>query len=208
MHTRRLFSGLALATTLGVAQAGVVYTFDSTDQGWTVEDGGLLSHQSSGGNGGGFLQAVDNTAGELRFAAPASALGDWSGLLGSSIGFDARNIDGGAPDWGGFGTVRLISGATALSLDGVAGSEPPADGAWHRYSVPLTTALWGDDLVDVLANLTGFTIQGEFHNGISETVGFDNIRIGDVRSVPEPASGAFLALALAGIALQRRSRRG
>jgi hypothetical protein len=203
----RLIAGLVLTAAVGAAQAGVVYTFDSNAQGWTIEDGGTLSHQPSGGNGGGFLQVADSTAGELRFAAPASALGDWSALLGSSIGFDALNIDGGAPDWAGFGTIRLISGATVLTLDGVLGDEPPSDRAWHRYSVPLTTALWGDGLVDVLADLTGFTIQGEFHNGVSETVGFDNIRIGDIGTVPEPASTALAGLALVAAGTVRRLRR-
>lgn len=207
MLKMRMIVALALAATMGAAQAGVIYTFDSDAQGWTVEDGGTLSHQASGGNGGGFLQVADSTAGELRFAAPASALGDWSTLLGSSIGFDALNIDGGAPDWGGFGTIRLISGATVLSLDGVLGAEPPADRSWHRYSVPLTTALWGDGLADVLADLTGFTIQGEFHNGVSETVGFDNIRIGEIGTVPEPQSSALAGLALVVAGTLRRLRR-
>lgn len=189
MTIRAFLAVTAAATVAASAQAQVLFDFNTDAQGWTASNGGLLAHVASGGNGGGFLSILDVSSDDFLAVAPAAALGARSSWLGGVLSFDARNLNNDAPDWGDFGRVTLTSGGTALTLDVVADNQPPADGQWHRYSVALTESVWGAALPGVLANLTGLSIKGEFHNGVSEQVGLDNIAIS---AVPETAQWALL----------------
>jgi hypothetical protein len=202
-----IFSLLACAAAMlsPAARADLHYSFDTDAQGWTVFDGGDLSHQAAGGNPGGFLQIADSSSGDFRLVAPASALGNWAAYLGGTLSFDARNIDGEAPDWPEFGQITLGSGSTVLVVDGVAGDAPPADGQWHHYSTQLSTAVFGADLPSVLASLDTLYIKAEFHNGVSEVAGIDNIRI---TAVPEPGTAALLLSGLVAVATLARRRPG
>lgn len=186
----RLAAAAALSVGMLSAQAAS-FGFDTGDQGWTAALGGGLTWTATGGNGGGYLQVADTSNDDFVIVAPASALGNWSALLGGTIGFDARNINSDAADWPTFGEVTL----NGVTIDLIAAGSPPPDGLWHHYEVPLTTAVWGAGLPALLANVTSLTIRGEFHNGVSEVVGFDNITISAVPELPVPA------LMLAGLAM-------
>jgi hypothetical protein len=170
------------------------FGFDTDAQGWTASSGASLTHQASGGNPGGFLELLDTTDDDFLLLAPTAVLGDWSAYLGGSLSFDARNINGDTPDWPHFGSLRLSSGSNVLEMDLVAAGEPPMDGAWHRYSISLSEAIWGPNLALVLADLDGLSLKGEFHDGVSEILGIDNLSINAV--VPEPAAWWMLALGL------------
>lgn len=187
------------------AQANQHYSFTSDAQGWTAVSGGAVNWMSSGGNSGGFLQITDVSNDDFLAAAPAAALGDWSAYLGGTLSFDARNVNGESADWPTFGLVTLGSGQTNLTLDLIAFNQPPADGLWHHYEVPLTVAAWGAQLPAVLSNITGASIGGEFHAGVTEVVGFDNISI---TAIPEPAAPALMLSGLALLAVTALKRRG
>lgn len=191
------------ASTASAASAN----FNSGSEGWTTPVGGTQTWQATGGNAGGWLQVEDidgNT--DIHLTAPAAWLGNWSPYLGGTFSFDAKNVNGIATDWPGFGEITISGTAGSVVLDIAAAGQPVADGLWHRYSVSLTPAAgWSGSasLASVLANVTSLSINGELHAGPGEIVGFDNIQ---VTAVPEPASYALLLGGLALLAGRRRKR--
>jgi hypothetical protein len=63
------------------------------------------------------------------------------------------------------------------------------------------------DFGNVLGNLSGLFIRGEYTTGLVESPGLDNVRLAGVSaSVPEPSALAMMALAGVTIVLYRRSR--
>jgi len=182
---------LSLATSAAMA-AG----FNTDAEGWTTSNGGAQVWMASGGNGGGWLQVTDITDDDFLLNAPTAWLGNWSAFAGGTLSFDARNINGDAPDWAPFGEVTITGAGGGVVFDMVAANNPPADGQWHHYSFVLPS--WG-----VLANVTSLTIKGEFHAGVTEVVGLDNIQ---VTAVPEPAHAALLLGGLGLLAALRRRR--
>lgn len=193
---------LGTALPLAVSAAG----FDTDAQGWTTTHGGLQTWVATGGNGGGWLRVADDSGDDFLLNAPSAWLGNWSGYLGGTISFDALNANGESPDWAPFGEITITGTAGTVVLDAIAPNNPPADGQWHRYSVLLAaSAGWSGSasLAAVLANVTSLTIKGEFHAGVTEVVGMDNI---EVAAVPEPTQAALLAAGLGALALLRRKR--
>ncbi|KQV50276.1 hypothetical protein ASC95_12880 [Pelomonas sp. Root1217] len=189
---------LGSALPLAVSAAG----FATDAEGWTTPVGGTQAWQATGGNGGGWVQVEDldgNT--DILLTAPSGWLGNWSAYLGGTLSFDARTVNNASVDWSGFGEVRISGPGGSLVLD-LAPAAP--DGQWRHYSAALTPAAgWGPSLASVLANVTSLTINGEFHAGPGEVVGFDNIQ---VTAVPEPASAALLLGGLGLLAGLRRKR--
>lgn len=198
---RAILTAICVALPLAAAAGG----FDSGDEGWTAIDGGALTWVASGGNPGGWLRVADISDQDFLLQAPPAWLGDRSAWLGGTLSFDALNVNNESPDWAPFGEVVITGSAGSVTLDIVAAGQPPADGQWHRYSVLLSPAAgWsGAPLASVLANVTGLTIKGEFHAGVTEVVGIDNIQ---VTAVPEPASAALLLGGLGLLAGLRRKR--
>ena len=189
------------ALPLAAAAAG----FDAGSEGWTTSNGGDQSWVATGGNGGGWLRVADTTNDDFLLNAPSGWLGNWSAYLGGTLSFDALNVNNEAPDWAPFGEVTITGAAGTAVLDMVAANHPPADGQWYRYSVLLSpSAGWsGAPLASVLANVTSLTLKAEFHAGVSEVVGIDNLQ---VTAVPEPAGAALLLGGLGLLAGLRRKR--
>jgi hypothetical protein len=199
---RATLIALGAALPLAAAAAG----FDTDAEGWTTTDGGQQTWVATGGNGGGWLRVADVSGGVFLLNAPSTWLGNWSAYLGGTISFDALNANGDSPDWASFGEITITGAAGTVVLDAIAAGNPPADGQWHRYSVLLApSAGWSGSasLAAVLAHVTGLTIQGEFHDGITEVLGMDNI---EVTAVPEPSQAALLAAGLGALAVLRRKR--
>ncbi len=192
----RLLASCVAATLTFAASAAMAAGFNTDAEGWTTSNGGDQVWMASGGNGGGWLQVTDVSSDDFLLNAPTAWLGNWSGFAGGTLSFDAKNINGDTPDWGPFGTVVITGNGGTLEFDMAAANTPPADGQWHRYSFVLPASA-------VLSNVTSLTIKGEFHNGVSEVVGFDNIQ---VTAVPEPTETALLLGGLGLLALLRRKR--
>lgn len=180
------------------------FGFDTDAQGWTVSGGAVLTHQAAGGNPGGYLQLIDTDIDEFWLQAPTAMLGDWSSYLGGILFFDARNTNGQTPDWPLFGSLRLVSGSTVLEMSLGPNAGPPEDGAWMRYTISLSDSIWGPNLAPVLTHLDALSLQGEYHEGVSEILGIDNITI--YPEVPEPAAWWMLALGLPVLARRRAHR--
>jgi hypothetical protein len=207
MRTMPQLATLLAAATLSLSANAVSFSFNTNAQGWTVIDGGGLTYQGTGGNGGGFLQIEDVTNDDFKLLAPAAVLGNWSQYLGGSLSFDGKNLDSATADWDGFGVVTITSAdgnITPLVLDTVPYGQPAIGAGWKRYSVALTTAVWGASLPAVLADVSRLTIQVEFHAGQPEMVGIDNISISPV---PEPTEVALLLAGLGVVAGAARRRR-
>ncbi len=189
------------------AQANVLYTFDSDAQGLTPFDGGNLTWQATGGNSGGWLSLQDSGDGDMRLVLPSASLGDWSSYLGGTLSFDAKNINNDQPDYFSFGQVAITGTAGTITLDLGGSSQPPTDGLWHHYSTVLDTATWGSNLPSVLGNVTDVKITLEFHNGVTETAGFDNFSVASAAAVPEPSSAMLVIAGVAGLAWAARRQR-
>jgi hypothetical protein len=181
--------------------APVAWTdFGAGLDGWTAVGDGSISWQSTGGNPGGFLRAVDPASGpNTDAAAPAKFPGDWRAYEGTgTISADATIISGGAVS---DGMEFLLAGPGGAAHHRWPTSAGPPHGAWATFSLPIeesapevTSGTWSD----LLANVTSLRIDLEHVTG-TETTGLDNVVL-----TPEPA--AMWLLAFAAPALVRRRR--
>lgn len=194
--TRRLLAPFIAATLTLATSAALAAGFNTGAEGWTTSNGGAQVWVASGGNGGGWLQVTDVSNDDFLLNAPVAWLGDWSAYAGGTLSFDARNVNGDVPDWSPFGEVVISGPGGPLVFDMVAANNPPADGQWHHYSFVLPASA-------ALGNVTSLTIKGEFHAGVTEVVGIDNIQ---VAAVPEPTQAALLLAGLGLLAGLRRRR--
>lgn len=193
---KTVFVALAAVLALaGPASAAIQSTFDGGAEGWTGQHGDL-QWLATGGQPGGHLRQSDTDGGDQVVFAPAAYLGNLSAYLGGSVAFDILNANADLPDYGAAGILTLRNGGLSVSFDLVPDNQPVADGAWHHYSAALVEANFGSDLAAVLANVTEFSLNLEFHNGITEVAGLDNFVIAEAQNVPEPGSLALLAAAL------------
>jgi hypothetical protein len=163
-----------LPATAGATSISSVFTTGL--EGWSVlgdAASGSPHWVSSGGNPGGYAEAVDAAAGDdVLWNAPAKFLGDLSAYYGGTLRFDREVTSAGyTPDhdvWltGPAGTVRWKLATKPGTT-------------WTRQSVMLLPAKTSPatteaNLRAILANVTGLQIEGEYEYG-GETDSLDNV---------------------------------
>jgi|OM-RGC.v1.013591283 hypothetical protein len=217
-----LFGAVRLAAAVVPVSAGaasattVTSDFDAGLEGWTAS-GGALDAPASGGASGqpgdGFLWLDDNASTTMFVSAPSAFLN--APLLdGGVFSFDLIELEtGGDPLIAGLGTVTLVSGSTSLAVDIV-----PTTGlsSWATYDADLTAAFWGasaSEWDDILSGLDALEIELESRNGLSETIGLDNVSLtladhpnAGAAAIPLPAAAPLLLLGLGALGLGRRRR--
>lgn len=161
--------------------AVVTSTFDVDRDGWAFQaDVREFFWVETGGNPGGYLEAVDQTTGEIwYFLAPEKFVGDKSAFYGGSLAFELKINAAGAinePD------IILEGGGLTLVFD--TPNNPGVE--WTGYGVALDDAAgWrvgalGGALATeaemraVLGDLDRLLIRGEFRSG-SDTGGIDSV---------------------------------
>ena len=214
--SRRVLSALALGICvftldLTLARGTTVSDFNANDEGWRVVSFTNLTTDNfavfatytptfnlTGGNPGGYISTTDQDNGDLTFSAPAKFLGNESGATGLS--YDLI-YPVGAINYQPTDVILMGNGETLLwkrSPDIVPGPSwmsvnldfvPSTQ--WHvgTSNGALATAA---DFGNVLGNLSGLFIRGEYTTGLIETPGLDNVRLAGVSaSVPEPSTLAI-----------------
>ena len=158
-------------------EQGLSSTFDSDDEGWTTaNDATNFTHNSSGGNPGGFISAVDiGTGAYWYFVAPAAWLGDWTGYVGGTLKYDINILSGAANS--AQDDVIIFSGADFLAWRA---TTLPGTGIWNHYEVQLSGANFttssGRTFSDIMSNVTALWIRGEYVLG-GDREGLDNVII-------------------------------
>ncbi len=204
---RQVIAIAGLLTAASAVQANVNYTFDADVQGFGLVGDGLLEHVTEAANG--FLKITDtNGSTDVFLNVPIGASPvDWSAYLNGTLSFDGIMLNGIAPSWPDFGTIRFTSMTEqVISADLASPNDPTA--TWKTYSATLNAATFADQggatLAGVLANLKSVTLSAEAGNGPVEVVGIDNFR---VTMVPEPSAGLLMLGGLAGMMFLTRSRK-
>jgi hypothetical protein len=218
--SRRVLSALplaicALAFNLTFARGDIVSDFSSGDEGWKVVSFTNLTTDNfsviatynptfnlTGGNPGGFVSTTDQDNGDLTFSAPGKFLGNVSGATGLSydliypvgaINYQPTDVilmgNGETLLWKS--SPNIVPGPSWMSVNLLFG--PSTE--WHvgTSNGALATAA---DFANVLGNLSGLFIRGEYTTGLIETPGLDNVRLAGVSTaVPEPSTLAMSAIA-------------
>src|SRR6516165_2866718 len=208
------------------ARGDIVSDFSTGGEGWQVVSFTNLTTDNfaimatyqptfnpTGGNPGGYISTVDQDDGDLTFSAPAKFLGNVSGATGLS--YDLI-YPVGAINYQPTDVILMGNGETLLwkrspdivpgpswmtvNLDFVPSTE------WHvgtSHGALATAADFGN----VLGNLSGLFIRGEYTTGLIETPGLDNVTLAGVSAaVPEPSPLTMMAIAVGTVMMFRRSR--
>ncbi len=189
-----LLASFGLATPLLAIDPGdgivASSTFDSGVDGWRIidmPDNGPYDHpyglydatyNSSSGNPGGCISGTDPSSNTFFFKAPDSFLGDKSDAYGGELIYDMISIGG---DYFDTADVVLIGAGRVISYN-VVGNPGTT---WKAMIAPLSETGWKlgnlsgaavteQQFREVLAQLTGFYIRGEYRWG-AETGYLDNV---------------------------------
>jgi hypothetical protein len=161
-------------------------TFNTSDEGWVVTPDGIgPTYQSTGGNPGGYISAIDEVLGETWYwEAPAKFLGDVSAVYGGILSFDLNQalIDSQKDR----DDVILIGSGITLVYNTT--DNPYA--TWTSYSVVLhESAGWtnlatslpatSSDLTQVLSDLSTLRIRGDFRIG-EDSSSLDNVKLSPI----------------------------
>jgi hypothetical protein len=205
----------AIALSSVAAQADITSTFDQDVEGWSFfNDARNFIWTDAVGSPPGAIRATDVGDGRIwYFAASSAYLGNMSSFYGGNLSWDIIGLQGSQTSIAGRADVMIAGGGLTL---GLAMNVLPVLNQWTSWQATLSTDFdWrvisdiGDGIVsptvateaqirDVLSDLTGLYIRGEYTNG-SDSAGLDNVIL-----TPSPASWA--ALGLAGLMGTRRRR--
>ncbi|MDQ1712650.1 MAG: hypothetical protein QOE45_2100 [Frankiaceae bacterium] len=181
-----------LPATAGATQIASV--FNTGLEGWTVSGdaaSGSPYWVSTGGNPGGYMQAVDAATGaDLLWNAPAKFLGNQGAYYGGKLRFD-REVT--SVNYIPAYDVTLTGAGTSVHF---ALATQPAT-TWTRHTITLLASKTSPPTTEanfraVLGNLTGLQIEAEYVNG-NETDSLDNV----VMTTPVPAAPKFTSTAAA-----------
>lgn len=194
---------LSTVTTISSESFATIYAethFNTGLEGWTAVGDGSISWQATGGNPGGYLQAVDPALGiNTDAAAPMPFLGDWSSLDGIGwLSVDLTIISGGNVTDGEMFQISGPGGAAYVLWPITAG---PPHGQWDTFSVRMDKSAWtmtSGTWEGLLLNVQSLLIDLEHINGV-ETTGLDNVVL-----TPEPCT--LFLFAFGGLAAMRRHR--
>jgi hypothetical protein len=174
-------AGVALAQDATTTES----TFDTDDDGWTVQgDAETIeaNYNASGGNPGGYIFAEDTvTGGTYYWNAPAKYLGNRSSSYEGTLSFDLRQSATSSQ----FDDDDIVLTSEERSLTYDFGNESTHPGtSWTSYSIDLrASAGWVNEsggnateseMRAVLSNLTELLIRGEYRSG-SDTGSLDNV---------------------------------
>lgn len=220
-----------LAVVIKVSAATVAWNFDTDAQGWQIDDfAGTgdyttpfvvspVTYHSTGGASGGYISAIDPSDGTFLFQAPSTQLGDFSAFLGGKLTFSLQTDQ--ETNWTADSVVVLRGASSGLTL--ISPLAQPGF-TWTNYSIDLVASSFrygnlagspvsAADLSAVLSDLGTFLINAEYHAGVSETTGLDQVAFTSLEAgptpVPEPTTYGLLgAAALLGLMALRRRARG
>ena len=196
------------------ARGDIISNFNTGDEGWQVVSFENLTTDKfsiaatyiptfnpAGGNPGGYISTTDQDDGDFTFSAPGKFLGNVSEATGLS--YDLI-YPVGASNYQPTDVILMGNGETLLwksNPDIVPGPSwtsvnldffPSID--WHVETSSGALAT-GADFANVLGNLSGLFIRGEYTTGLVETPGLDNVRLAGVSApIPEPASGILFGV--------------
>jgi hypothetical protein len=228
--SRRVLSTLSLGIwiftlNLTIARGGIVSDFSAGDEGWKVVSFENLTTDNfaivatynptfnlTGGNPGGYISTSDQDNGDFTFSAPGKFLGNVSGATGLSydliypvgaINYQPTDVilmgNGETLLWKSNPDIVPGPSWMSVNLDFVPSTE------WHVGTSNGALATLAD-FGNVMGNLSGLFIRGEYTTGLIETPGLDNVRLAGVSAtVPEPST--LVLMAIAGITVVTFQRR-
>jgi len=208
----RIAAAVSFALAASGAQGGITSTFDADAEGWgTLNDARDFAWDGSIGNPGGAIKATDIGSGQYWYFAASDAYeGDLSAYYGGSLSWELLGITGDQAD-ANPAEVMIFGGGLQIGIDI---DYLPTNGSWTGAEVSLFEAGWEivssttggglsgtavteQQMRDVLADVTGLFIRGEF------TTGGDSTALDNVVLVPGPAV-AILPAGFGVLAMRRR----
>jgi hypothetical protein len=193
------------------AYSALTSTFDTGYDNWTTTYPVNCDYESSGGNPGGYISAVDNVGGMWDgwvFTSQGQWAGDLSSYVNGTLSFDIGlfTTEDSVNPYNYLGDVRtiMIFGSQGGELEWSANLQPSV-GSWTTFSVQLIPSNFSLNNVNnetfesIMANSTNLYIRGDYLTGGSfYKTGLDNVKL-TAAPVPLPHSILFLLSGLIGI---------